>query len=407
MVGPGRAARSLPRGGDGRRGAAGTALRSGSAGMTLRERPCRRIGLAERLRGSGRFSGGTFSLGGVVSGGGFERLCPHPRRAVSPAATVTDGAGPLCNRGLSAKIPGRPLSAAADETKKTNDDNTGTENEQRTGDGPSRRTRTRRAGGRDPRRSGSAAGRRIPRRTGVSGRDGRHRVRAPLHAAPAPALVAHLRGSGQAGGDRRVVRGAGDRRGDLRRRALAVADPQHREGAAVPRPRPHAPDSRHLPFARADGLRQDAGAAGQLRIPAAASVGHVDPPRAAAGRHGHARRRGRTRDRDRPPHRAQPHRQAEGGSEAYRPPDGRAALEPRTDGARGAGGLYERRQVDAHEPHLQERGLRREQALRHARHHGAQGGLRQPPLPASSASCPPSSSSRSSRRSTRCARPIC
>ena len=42
-------------------------------------------------------------------------------------------------------------------------------------------------------------------------------------------------------------------------------------------------------------------------------VGHVDPPRTAAGRHGNPRRRRRTRDRDRPPYRPQPHRQTEGG----------------------------------------------------------------------------------------------
>lgn len=40
------------------------------------------------------------------------------------------------------------------------------------------------------------------------------------------------------------------------------ADAQHREGAAVPRDRPHAPDPRHLHVARPHGLCQDAGGAG-------------------------------------------------------------------------------------------------------------------------------------------------
>ena len=44
-----------------------------------------------------------------------------------------------------------------------------------------------------------------------------------------------------------------------------------------------------------------------------------------------------TRDRNRPPYRTQPHLEIEGGSQKDRPPDGRAALQPRTAGARGAG----------------------------------------------------------------------
>ena len=108
----------------------------------------------------------------------------------------------------------------------------------------------------------------------------------------------------------------------------------------------------------------------------------MDPPRTPARRHGYARRCGRTRNRDRPPNHPQPHRQAEGRPEENRPSDGRAALEPRAAGAGGAGGLYERGQIDADEPHRQKRGLRRKQVVRHPRHDGAQGGVRQPAVPA-------------------------
>ena len=65
-----------------------------------------------------------------------------------------------------------------------------------------------------------------------------------------------------------------------------------------------------------------------------------------------------------------------------RPPDGRAAFEPRRNGPRGVGRLYQRGQIDADEPDFEKRGFRREQALRHARHHGPLGGFRQSALPA-------------------------
>lgn len=58
-----------------------------------------------------------------------------------------------------------------------------------------------------------------------------------------------------------------------------------------------------------------------------------------------------------------------------RPSDGRAALEPRFDGACGAGRLYQRGQVHVDEPDLQKRGVCREQTLCNTRHDGAQGGF--------------------------------
>ena len=56
--------------------------------------------------------------------------------------------------------------------------------------------------------------------------------------------------------------------------------------------------------------------------------------------------------------------------------------QPRRNGPRGVGRLYQRGQIDADEPDFEKRGFRREQALRHARHHGPQGGFRQSALPA-------------------------
>ena len=70
-----------------------------------------------------------------------------------------------------------------------------------------------------------------------------------------------------------------------------------------------------FPRACADGLCQNAGAAGPIRIHAAPARRPVDAPRTAARRHGHARRRRRTRDRNRPPYRTQPHLEIEGGSQ--------------------------------------------------------------------------------------------
>lgn len=61
----------------------------------------------------------------------------------------------------------------------------------------------------------------------------------------------------------------------------------------------------------------------------------------------------------------------QGGSAKNRPSDGRAALEPRFDGACGAGRLYQRGQVHVDEPDLQKRGVCREQTLCDTRHDGA------------------------------------
>ena len=71
---------------------------------------------------------------------------------------------------------------------------------------------------------------------------------------------------------------------------LSPSQTRNIEKAMPPHPRPYAPDPRYFHVAGADGLCQDAGAAGQLRIYAAPPFGHVDSPRTAARRYRYPRR---------------------------------------------------------------------------------------------------------------------
>ncbi len=102
-----------------------------------------------------------------------------------------------------------------------------------------------------------------------------------------------------------VDRGRG-RRGDLRSCALPEPGTKPREGARVPRARPHGPDPRHLCAACPLVRRQAPGRARAAASPVDAPGKGLDPPGKATWRHRPARP-GRNAARDRPPADRRPH----------------------------------------------------------------------------------------------------
>ncbi len=73
--------------------------------------------------------------------------------------------------------------------------------------------------------------------------------------------------------------------------------------------RPHDADPRDLRRARAEPRRQAAGRAGAAAVPVDPAGPALEPPRAPARRHRHARRPGRSADRARPPHDRRAHQE--------------------------------------------------------------------------------------------------
>ena len=175
-------------------------------------------------------------------------------------------------------------------------------------------------------------------------------------------------------GQGRRAEGAGaaapGRGGDLRPGAVARAAAQPRAPSRRRRRRPDDADPRDLRRARAEPRGQAAGRARAPAVPVDPAGAALEPPRAPARRHRHARRPGRGADRARPAHDRRAHQEHQEAAREGEAPAQHAAARARAqrDLSRLAGRLHERRQVDALQRAGQRRGVRRRPAVRHARH---------------------------------------
>ncbi len=151
-------------------------------------------------------------------------------------------------------------------------------------------------------------------------------------------------------------------------RSVSLPGAQSRAQPQLPCARSHGADPGYLRAARADPRRQTAGRTGSARVHVDPAGARLDPLGASEGRYRLARS-GRDPARDRPQAAARSHQVD---SQAPRESAQAARSEPPGAGpGRGAqrlaGGLHQRRQVDAVQRHHRGRGLRCRSALRHAR----------------------------------------
>ena len=136
------------------------------------------------------------------------------------------------------------------------------------------------------------------------------------------------------------------------------------------------PDSGYFRAAGTKRGRQASGRARATRASFDPPGARVDPPRAANRRHRTARA-WRDAARERPPPDRSTRQAAQGSAAACRPParDAAARATARRGSQRRAGGLHQRRQIDAVQPHDRRRELRRGPAFRDPRHHAAPAGV--------------------------------